>query len=397
MRRIIVDKNPETGITRTALLQDARLVEILFAGAENAVAGNIYAGLVETILPSRFAFIDIGLEKSAFLDLDDKREAGLYRDGALQIKPGQTVLVQALKDPAGEKGAYVTSHLGFRGRFGVLSKILGQHPQIGVSRKIESAEERKRLQKIAKAHLPDNAEIVIRTNAQGCAEDEFAAELAQLGALYQKAENEWRHIKAPALVHSVGAAAAEVSELFGKSVDEILVEGDELHAEIAEAAAFFFAGAEQRVRQYDEDIALFRAYGIDAQIEKALHKKVWLKSGGFLVIEQTEACAVIDVNTGKFAGKKNHEQSVLQVNLEAAAEIARQIRLRNLGGIIIVDFIDMKDAKNANKLIDALTEAVKPDRMATNVVGMTELGLMQMTRKKSRKPLAAEIYGGDKS
>ena len=392
--RILVDKNHDTGITRTALLCNTRLVEVLFAGAEDSVVGNIYAGMVENVLPSRFAFVNIGLEKSAFLYLDDIRETGADKANPLTLKPGQTVLVQVLRDPTGEKGAYVTTHLGFKGRFGILSKATDARPTIGVSRKIEDSAERKRLQKIVAAHLPQGMEIVIRTNAAGCAEETLAAEIARLSALCRKADTEWSHVKAPALLQSQGAAAAsDVSDLFDMRVSEILAADESLCSEITDAAANFFNGAETRVKLYQEEIPLFHAYGVETQIEKALHKKVWLKSGGFLYIEQTEACAVIDVNTGKFTGKKNHEQSMLQVNLEAAAEIARQIRLRNLSGIIIVDFIDMKQAESIQRLTDALTGAVKGDRMATSVIGMTELNLMQMTRKKARKPLAAEIYG----
>ena len=394
--RILVDKNPETGITRTALLRGKHLVEILYAGAADSVAGNIYAGLVENVLPSRFAFVNIGLEKNAFLYLDDVREKGLHPDAsAPAIHAGQTILVQALKDPIGEKGAYVTTRLGFKGRFGVLSRVTDTRPQIGVSRKIEDTAERKRLQKIVAAHLPEGMEIVIRTNAAGCSEADLAAEIARLSALCVKSETEWTHIKAPALVQPFGAAAAsDVSELFDSRVSEILVADAALYAEIADAATGFFAGAAERVKLYGGEIPLFRAHNIEAQLEKALQKKVWLKSGGFLYVEQTEACAVIDVNTGKFAGKRDHEQSVLQVNLEAAKEIARQIRLRNLSGIIIIDFIDMKQPESVQTLTTALAAEVKGDRMATNVVGMTELNLMQLTRKKARKTLAAEIYGG---
>ena len=386
MHRILADKHPETGIVRTALLHDGRLVELLFSGAKNAVAGNIYAGLVEAVLPSRFAFINIGLDKNAFLYLDDRREQGFA------CKPGQTVLVQALKDPSGDKGAYLTSRLDFKGRFAALSKAVGNRPAVGVSKKIEDAAERKRLQTMALAHLPEGLELVLRTNAAGCSEEELAAEIARLAALCHKAENEWTHVKAPALLHS-DAVAADVSELFTRDADEMLVEGEALYKELASAAAGFFPGAAERVRLYEHEIPLFRAEGVEIQIEKALQKRVWLKSGGFLVIEQTEACAVIDVNTGKFAGKKNHEQMVLKVNLEAAAEIARQLRLRNLGGIIIVDFIDMKEPESVQTLTAHLAAAVKKDRLATAVVGMTELGLMQLTRKKTRRPLAAEISG----
>jgi len=394
MNRILVEQNPETGVTRAALLYESRLVEVLFGGG-NSVAGNIYAGIVDSILPSQFAFINIGLEKNAFLFIDDSREADLFTTAAgkraLQLKQGQTLLVQALKDPSGEKGAYVTSRIGFKGRFAVLSKIMPGHPSVGISKKIEDAAERKRLKKITTRHLPAETEAVVRTNAAGCDEAELITELAQLAQLAARAETEWPHVKAPALVHSFGTAAGDVSELFDHAVDEILVSGEALFTEISSAAAGFFDGAESRVKLYAGEIPLFRAFGADAQLEKALHKKVWLKSGGFLVIEQTEACAVIDVNSGKFMGSKNHEQSVLKVNMEAAAEIARQLRLRNLGGIIIIDFIDMKEAKSVQALTDALALAVKQDRVATTIVGMTELGLMQLTRKKIRRPLAAEL------
>jgi len=384
-KQIIVDHGKR--LTRTALLENGKLVEVIIDDErEESLVGNIYAGLVKSILPSQFAFIDVGLEKNAFIYLSDNREAGLYENGKLTIKMGQTLLVQVLKDPAGTKGAYVTSRLSFAGRYMVVTKVLADSvASIGISKKIEEADERARLKSVFK-NLDSGVEIIVRTNAENVEEDTLLHEYKILFDNFDKLK-EWQNILPPALLHkeSVGLRKA-VLDLLCEGVGEIIVNTGEAYEQVNECISDV-SGECKTIELYGGEIPIFDMYAIERQLEKATNKRVWLKSGGFLVIERTEACIVIDVNSGKFSGRKNHEETMMQVNLEAADAIAEQLRLRNLSGIIIIDFIDLKDPHNTKLLIDRLAAETKKDRLSVNVVGMTELGLMQLTRKKIRKPL----------
>lgn len=396
MKKIIIDHTED--ITKTALLHDGKLIELVVDGQnEMSIAGNIYAGIVEAILPSQFAFIDIGLEKNAFLHLNDNRETNLYggNQKKLLIKRGQTLLVQVLKDPAKSKGAYVTSRLSFAGRFVVIEKS-GGAAEIGVSSKITNEAERERLKDIFRRESREGYAVVVRTDAAGRREEELLAEHALLMDKLEKSENEWRCVRAPALVFSEDNVLRKtLSDFFKEETDEVVVNDKEVYESLKLEFAGFFDGAGERFSYYGDSLPVFSKYSVDAQIEKAMRKKVWLDSGAFIVIEQTEACVVIDVNSGKYSGAKGHEQTALEVNSEAAIEVAYQLRLRNLGGIIIVDFIDMKLAGNIDALTKVLREETQKDRLAVNVVGMTELGLMQLTRKKVRRPLADILSQND--
>ena len=353
---------------------------------DESLVGNIYSGLVKNILPSQFAFVDIGLKKNAFIYLSDNKEIGLFKDGRLMLKSGQTLLVQVLKDPSGSKGAYVTSRLSFTGRRLVVTKTeCSTRLPIGISKKIENEDERNRLKSIFKDNT-EGTEIIIRTNALNEEPDTLLNEYTVLVEKFNHI-TKWRNVLPPALLHkeSVGLRKS-ISDLNSGDINEIIVNSHESF----EHATACLTGApvtDTAVKMYEGEIPVFEIFAIESQIEKAANKRVWLKSGGFVIIEKTEACVVIDVNSGKFSGKKNHEETMLQVNLEASSVIAEQLRLRNLSGIIIIDFIDLKDPKNTKSLIDYLTEEIKKDRIPVSVIGMTELGLMQLTRKKIRKPL----------
>lgn len=389
MKKIIIDHTDN--ITKTALLYDSKLVEVLIDDRnEMSIVGNIYAGIVKTILSSQFAFIDIGLEKNAFLYLDDSRETDLYsNDGkkTLLLKQGQTLLVQVLKDPFGTKGAYVTSRLSFPGQFLIVEKSAGM-AEIGISKKITNELERERLKEIFRQDGQDGYAVIVRTSSMGKPKAELLAEYDLLLDRIKKSENEWQCLRAPSLAFKESNMLKKtLLNFFKDEIDEVVINNKPAYESLKTELAGFFDGSENRFKYYSDTLPIFSYYLIDSQIEKAMQSKVWLKSGAFIVIEQTEACVVIDVNSGKYAGAKGHEQTVLKVNLEAAVEIAYQLRLRNLGGIIIVDFIDMKDTENINILTKTLETETKKDRITVNVIGMTELGLMQLTRKKVRKPL----------
>lgn len=388
MKKIIIDHT--ASITKTALLHDGRLVELIIDDRdEMSMVGNIYAGIVKAILPSQFAFIDIGMEKNAFLYLNDSREANLYggEKKALQVKQGQALLVQVLKDPFGTKGAYVTSRLSCAGQFLVVEKSTGAS-EIGISKKITDEDERERLKDIFRQNGRDGYAVIVRTSAADKQAEELLEEYDLLVDRLKKSENEWSCLRAPSLAFAESNVLKKtLLHFFKDEIDEVVINDGRACESLRTELMDFFEGAGDRFKHYSDSLPIFSYYSIDSQIEKAMQQRVWLKSGAFIVIEQTEACVVIDVNSGKFSGAKGHEQTALEVNLEAAAEIAFQLRLRNLGGIIIVDFIDMKIKENIDILTKTLEDETKKDRIAVNVIGMTELGLMQLTRKKIRKPL----------
>jgi len=362
-REIYINRD-KNGTTRIAVVEDGELREIIAEreGVESVV-NNVYAGIVKTILPNGTMFVDIGRKKNVFIHLSDKRESGLFdKKGKCTVKSGDTVLVRIIRDSAGEKGMLGTTELAFAGVYFVVSNSKNE-TLIGVSKKIEDHSERKRLSKIVKRNLPENGcfDVVVRTKCESYTEEELVADLSELISLCLTAESKWRFIKAPALVYDDGSVVERaIRGLYRESSDQII---------------------------YDEDGKLFQKLGLEQKIKEAVNKKVRLKSGGFLIIEKTEACFVIDVNSGKFAGVKDHGQSVLKTNLEAAEEIAVQLRLRNLSGIIIVDFIDMKSETDKTILLDFLDDKLKNDRIPVTLVGMTELGLVQITRKKTRESI----------
>jgi ribonuclease G len=264
---------------------------------------------------------------------------------------------------------------------------LNKPPVIGISKKIEDQTERERLKEIAQGAAGNGMEVIVRTNAADAPQDVLISEFNKLVEVLNKSREQWQNVLPPALLHKVaGSLRKTITDLYNANVSEIIVNSAEAYEYVTDCLAEI-QGTAQVVKLYDGEVPIFDMYAVEPQLEKAVHKRVWLKSGGFIVIERTEACVVIDVNSGKYSGTKSHEETVLKVNLEAAATIAEQLRLRNLSGIIIVDFIDMKEAKNIKLLTDRLIEETKKDRLTVNVIGMTELGLMQITRKKARKPL----------
>ena len=377
------------------------LVELLVdQKCSGSLVGNVYTGIVKNILPSQFAFVDIGESRNGFLFLNDRKESMLYEQkkdqengpGKLLLKCGQSLLVQVQRDETGEKGVNLTTQINFTGRFCVLIVTGRDIAGVSVSKKITDQEERKRLRQAALSLLPPGYEAIMRTNSQGRTSDEITAELSALLAQAQDMQSRWPYVKAPApLSIQNEGIVSHLRDLYNESVQQVLLNDKEAYAQAKAAVADYFPGAANRIQLYEQTMPLFDAFGIEKQITQALHKKVWLDSGGFLYIEQTEACAVIDVNSGKYLGKKDHEQSALRLNIEACHTIARQIRLRNLSGIIIIDFIDMKAEESKAALIDAFRKALSADRISAHVVGMTALGLMEMTRKRTREPLIASL------
>ncbi len=369
MNRIIIDSN--LAFTRTALVENGELCELMFENkADESVVGNIYAGRVESVVKGiRAAFINIGEQRNGILYLDD-----------FDIKQGDTVIVQAEKEPVNEKGAVLTRKISFPGRFCVL---IPNDKGVGVSKKIDSAEERKRIRDAVVHNMPEGYGIIVRTGAEGKSDDDF---IKEIDVLHKRAESVLKRadfIRPPAILYKkMSSSDKMIIELLGEGIDEIVINEKKVYEHVLELVNFY-GEDNTKVIYYDGVVPVFENYMIESKADKVFDKKIWLKSGGFLVIEHTEAMDVIDVNTGKFTGKKDFDKTVLKTNIEAAYEAARQIRLRNLSGIILIDFIDMKDEDDKKELIRVMEAAVKKDRVKTYIHGITRLGLMEITRKKT--------------
>jgi len=378
-KRIITDISD--GCVRSALAEDDRLVEFLIDSAgSGSVAGNIYAGIVKAVLPNQFAFVEIGLPKNAFLNLADRREDKI----AKKIKQGEEILVQVLRDPSGDKGAYVTSELSVSGRFAVLINS-GAEERVNVSKKITSSAERKKLIALIEKILPPGVTAIARTESQNATDEAITDEINGLAGILSEIVKTGPYKRAPALVRGENSVAArQLGELYANDINEIMIGGEfnDAPPAIPRDKIIFYRGEEP----------VFDRYFLTGQINKIYERKVWLKSGGFIIIDRTESCFVIDVNTGKYRGKSGHGESVMKVNLEAADEAAFQMRLRNLSGIIIIDFIGLKNAADKALVHERLKKAVSKDRIPATILDSNALGLFILTRKKIRKPYAHEIH-----
>jgi len=401
-KQIIVDIHFDQ--TRVAVMEDGELVEFYMEDDENyGLVGNIYRGRVVNVLPGmQAAFVDIGLERNAFLyvvdintensvfDYNDKDNKDQTNIKSLSIndiiREGQEITVQILKEPMGTKGARVTTNITLPGRYVVLMPTLNY---VGVSRRIESEEERQRLKQIAEAIKPEDIGLIVRTAARDKNEEDLIPDIEMLCRLWEKIKEDEKAGIAPRILHKDESLLYRtIRDMFDLDVDKLIVNDKRQYEKVLELVRTISPSLEDRVEYTNLRRSLFEIYGIESKIEKAIQKKVWLKSGGYIVIDTTEALTVIDVNTGKFVGKANLEDTVFKTNLEAAEEIAHQIRLRDIGGIIIVDFIDMEQEEHQKEVLDVLNQALKKDRTKTNLVGLTSLGLVEITRKKVRPRLS---------
>ncbi|WP_066644939.1 Rne/Rng family ribonuclease [Christensenella timonensis] len=405
IKKIIADAN--THEARVALMEDNDLVEILveMRGKERLV-GNIYKGRVANILPGmQAAFVDVGLEKNAFLYAGDILcdESDFIFEGSQDssnvkkklevpnikelLKPNQEIMVQVLKQPGGSKGARVTTHITLPGRLLVLMPTVDH---VGVSRRIEDEQKREQLKEFIAGVKPSNMGVIVRTVAEQASDEEIASELNFLVRLWQKVQEKADFVTAPRLIHAEETLLFRtVRDVFTSDVQEFIINDKDYYEKVMAVVNILSPGMVDRLKLFEEDGNIFDYFNIEDKITKALQRKVWLKNGCYLVIDETEALTVIDVNTGKYIGEDNLQDTILHANIEAAGEIARQLRLRDLSGIIVIDFIDMEDEENKQKVVDALNEALKHDRTKSNVLGMTELGLVEMTRKKTRRKLSA--------
>lgn len=400
------------GETRVALLEDGNLAEIFVERGEmENLTGSIYKGRVQRILPGmQAAFVDIGLKQAAFLYVDnveapredrddaentEEEDVSAYEQSSRGIGPriedllkeGQEVMVQVLKPPVGTKGARVTTQISLPGRFLVYMPTVNH---VGVSRKIASEEERQRLKGLVTGLKHGEDGYIVRTAADGAGQENLEKEAAFLQRLWSLVRERYKNHKIPSCIHrDLSVTLRSLRDLLAHDgAQRLVIDSREGYEAVRHFLGKAMPDLNIEVEHYAEAELIFEAYNLETEIQRALRRKVWLRSGGYIVIEETEALVAIDVNTGRYVGKENFEETILQTNLEAAREIAEQIRLRNLCGIIIIDFIDMSKSSSQERVYQALVEAVAKDRMKTHILPMTELGLVQMTRKRSRKPLS---------
>jgi ribonuclease G len=415
---------------RVALLEGGQVVEYYIERKKGlSLVGNIYKGRIVKVLPGmQSAFVDIGLEKAAFLYVGDiviidetpaqfhellnngkEDNASPDSTGATEtiggevgvrerfyIKPqrisigdiiqeGQEILVQVAKDPIGTKGARVTAHVTLPGRYVVYMPTIDH---LGVSRRITTEAERIRLKQIAEAIKPKTGGIIVRTASEGCSEEELKKDLEFLLMLWDNILKKKETSHAPSLLYSdLDLILRTVRDMMGQNIERMIIDSEEDYNRVIDFVSLYFPKLAGRIELYDGHEPLFDAFGVEVDISRAMGRKVWLKSGGYIVIDQTEAMTVIDVNTGKYVGKESLEETILKTNLEAVKEIAYQIRLRNLGGIIIIDFIDMEKSENRQKVFSAFVEHMKKDRVKSTILNISELGLIQMTRKRVRESI----------
>jgi ribonuclease G len=424
--------------TRIAITEDGRLAELFVETAnKEKMIGDIYLGRVAKVMPGiKAAFIDLGLQQDGFLHFsdignrfeeyaamlgdeeDEERapaavaveeggngesgvQAGAERPAAraypppssdarpshppreIQLVKGQEIIVQITKEPVGKKGVRVTSEVSLAGRFLVLLPFDGK---VGISKKISSFKEKRRLRKVVQGFLPEGFGVIIRTVAEGKEEESLRKDLEDLVKTWRKIEEMVKTEKAPALLYKdMATTSSVIRDLFSNDVSRVVVDGKSLYREIRAYIQYTSPQLTEKIEFHKEREPIFDRYGIEKELETSLSRKVWLKSGGYLIIEPTEAMVVVDVNSGRYAAKKEQELNSLRTDLEAAREICRQLRLRDIGGIIVCDFIDLEDEKNKRKVFEELKKEFRRDRAKVTVLPMTEFGLVQITRQRVRQ------------
>ncbi len=392
--------------TRIAILEDDRLTELFLERPQHrGIVGNVYKGRVNRVLPGmQAAFVDIGLNRDAFLyvnevteqvatfdDLDSEvqdsespREATRPSIDEL-LSPGEELIVQVLKDAMPNKGARVSTQITLPGRFLVL---LPNVPHLGISRRIEDEVERQRLHELLSELRPPGDGLIVRTAGAGSSREELASDLGYLVELWQGIRERGMAVSAPTLFHrDLDLTLRVVRDYLTHEFSVLWVDNEEAYERTLEFVDRTLPSLVGRIKLFQQDAGLFAHFGIEEEIEAALKTKVWLKSGGYIVIHPTEALVAIDVNTGRYVGRHNLEETVLITNLEAVKEVVRQIRLRNLGGIIVIDLIDMAELNHREQVFQALSAELSKDRARNKVLNISEFGLVEITRKRSRPSL----------
>ena len=398
--------NESMGETRIAIQEDSKLVEVYVEQQDNQrMVGNVYKGKVENVLPGmQAAFVDIGYELNAFLPFSEignseyiieensnDRNRGSSKHSRkienieVDLKTNQEIFVQVIKEPFAGKGPRVTTEVALPGRLLVL---VPNANYIGISKKIWDKFERRRLKKIAQRLRTDDAGVIIRTVAEGKSEEHIENDFNILLDNWQKIKNKSERGEAPILVYEdLETASSVVRDLLTLDVEKIIIDSKRLYRKTQRYLEDVSPSLLERLELYKLKAPLFESFGIESEIEKLMRPKAWLKSGAYLIIEKTEAMVVVDVNSGRFVGKKMHEENSLKINMETAREVARQLRLRDLSGLIVIDFIDMQLEENRKKVYHELRKELKKDRAKVAVAPITEFGLLEMTRQRIRVSL----------
>jgi ribonuclease G len=405
--------NATAGETRVGVIERNTFTELhIERDAERNVAGTITKGRVTRVLPGmQAAFVDIGLEKAAFLyagdyvdesaPLDESRtrsRAGRGRNGGNRQQPpnidtllreGQEIVVQVAKEPIGTKGARITSHISIAGRHLVVTPL---SQRVGVSRRIESDKERRRLREIVSRVRPGELGFIIRTAGQGASEADLEADVKYLASVWTDIEEKRASADAPSdLYTELSLPIRVIRDFVNSKTKRIVIDDRGVFDQMNDFLTRFVADPKPRLEHYEGALPIFDHFKIESSIDANLGKKIWLKSGGYLIVDQSEALTAIDVNTGRFVGKRDLEDTVLRTNLEAVKEVVYQLRFRNIGGIIIIDLIDMESAENRENVYRTLKEALRQDKAKTNILKISELGLVEMTRKRTRENLVQQL------
>jgi ribonuclease G len=370
---------------RAAVVEDTQLVEIYMERIDNPpIVGNIYLGKVKDVLPGmEAAFVDIGVERNAFLYI---KEVIMPEDDVDSVprkiqhllKPGQEILVQVSKEPMGKKGARVTTQITIPGRYLVL---LPFGDLVGISRRLDPSE-RTRLRTLCDEIKPKNMGLIVRTAAQDVGVEELRRDLAYLRRLWTTLSRRIKRAKAPRLIHAeMELPLRTIRDVVTMDYNRIWIDDPRMFKKVHGYLKQTSPSLMRKLKLYEDSLPLFDKYRINEEVKKALNRKVWLRSGGYITIDGTEALTAIDVNTGKYVGKTSLEETIFQTNLEAAQEVVRQLRLRDIGGIIVIDFIDMENPRNRDEVFLSLNKALENDRIKSRVIEISRLGLVEMTRK----------------
>lgn len=406
---IIINSNPHE--IRIGILEDGDLVELLIERADaKRIVGNVYIGKVTSVKPGlQAAFVDIGLERAGFLhasdlvhedpdDDDDADVPGPTRRGhgrhsrdvpdiGKVLRVGDEIMVQVAKEPISSKGPRLTADVSLPGRY-LVHMPKGKH--VGVSRKIEDRGERARLKEILQECRPEDGAFIIRTAAASADDKSVRNDVKYLSDLWVQIEKATEECKAPALVHEdVGMVVGLIRDIFKEDVEELVIDDKSDYDRLMKYVKIFAPDLKNRVRLYRDTQGIFDRYGVEQEIRRSTENRVWLKKGGYIIIEQTEAMVSIDVNTGRFTGKRNQEDTITETNMYAAKEVARQLRLRDIGGIIVIDFIDMENENNRKRVQNELHNALKYDRARTKDFPISKLGLIEMSRQRVRPSLVS--------
>ncbi len=406
--------------TRLAVMEHGQLAELhIDRGDKGGVVGNVYLGRVVRVLPGmQAAFVEIGLERAAFLYAGDIYPQ-FVEDGGVEekepddpemtvaeskpsskprtghppiqdlVREGQEILVQIAKDPIGTKGARITTHITLPGRYMVFMPTVDH---VGISRRIDRDKERRKLRDFVEKNRPEGAGFIVRTVCQGKPMSAIKQDMDYLIATWNKIKEGMENARAPKCIHADhGLVLRVVRDAFNENVDRMVIDDRDVFQRVHSFMGDFMPALKERVQLYRGKEPIFDTFGIETEISRSLGHKVWLKSGGYLVIDHAEALTAIDVNSGKFVGSSSLEDTTLAINLEAAKEIVYQLRLRNIGGLIILDFIDMEKAANRERVYRALEEELRQDRARTNVLKISDLGLVEMTRKRVQENLVQSI------